>query len=46
MSCDETDNTIFGDCTFKISTANQLLLDALIKYAMMLDVVTNAEEIG
>lgn len=45
MSCNETDNAISGDCTFKISTANQMLLDALIKYAMMLDLVTNAEEI-
>lgn len=42
MTCNETDNITFGDCTFRITTANNLMLDALIKYAMMLDVITNA----
>lgn len=39
----ETDNFAFEDCTFKITTTNEMMLRALIKYSMMLDFVTNAQ---
>lgn len=40
----ETDNMKFGDCTFQITTANEIMLKALIKYSMWLDYVTAANE--
>lgn len=39
----ETDNMPFEDCSFQITTANELILNALIKYSMMLDIVTGSE---
>lgn len=41
---ENTDSMAFGDCTFQITTANEIRLKALCKYAEMLDYVTNAEE--
>ena len=40
---EQTDSMSFGDCTFQITMANEVMLKALSKYAMMLDYVTNAE---
>ena len=40
---EETDSMAFGDCTFKITTANEIMLSALSKYAMMLDYVTDSK---
>lgn len=40
----ETDNMPFGECTFQITTANELMLNALTKYSMMLDYVTKATD--
>lgn len=40
---EETDSMAFGDCTFKITTANEIMLNALSKYAMMLDYVTQSK---
>ena len=40
---EETDDMAFGDCTFKITTANEIMLNALSKYAMMLDFVTDSK---
>ena len=40
---EETDSMAFGDCTFKITTANEIMLNALSKYAMMLDYVTQSQ---
>lgn len=41
---EETDQMPFGVCNFEITTANEMLLNALIKYSMMLDVVVDAKE--
>lgn len=38
-----TDNMPFGDCTFQITTANEVRLKAMSKYAMMLDYVVDAD---
>ena len=40
---EQTDSMAFGDCTFQITTANEVMLKALTKYAMMLDYVTQAQ---
>lgn len=40
---ENTDKMAFGDCTFQITTANEIMLKALTKYAMMLDYVTQAQ---
>lgn len=42
-SKEQTDSMAFGDCTFQITTANEVMLKALTKYAMMLDYVTQAQ---
>lgn len=41
---ENTDSMACGDCTFQITTANEILLKALTKYSMMLDYVTQAGE--
>lgn len=41
---EETDKMAWGDCTFQITTPNEIMLKALTKYAMMLDYVTQAQE--
>ena len=33
----------FGDCSFEITTGNEIMLKALTKYAMMLDFITNSQ---
>lgn len=38
-----TDGMPFEECSFQITTANELILNALIKYSMMLDIVTGAQ---
>lgn len=40
----ETDLMSFGDCTFQITTANEMMLSALSKYAQYLDYTTNAAQ--
>lgn len=39
---EQTDLMSFGDCTFQITTANEMMLSALSKYAQFLDYKTNA----
>lgn len=39
---DNTDGMSFGDVSFQITTANEMMLSALITYSKMLDYVTNA----
>lgn len=41
---EETDLMSFGDCTFQITTANEMMLSALSKYAQFLDYKTNAAQ--
>lgn len=41
---EETDGMAFGDCTFKITSENEIMLSALSKYAMMLDYVTQSKD--
>ena len=38
---EHTDLMSFGDCTFQITTANEMMLSALSKYAQFLDYKTN-----
>lgn len=40
----ETDLMSFGDCSFQITTANEMMLSALSKYAQYLDYTTNAAQ--
>lgn len=40
---ENTDSMTFGDCKFQITTANEIMLKSLTKYAMMLDYVTQAQ---
>lgn len=40
-SKEQTDLMSFGDCTFQITTANEMMLSALSKYAQFLDYKTN-----
>lgn len=40
---ESTDNMPFGDTSFQITTANEMMLVALIKYSQMLDLVTGAK---
>lgn len=40
----DTDNTSFGDFKFQITTDNEIMLNALNKYSMMLDYLTYAKE--
>lgn len=41
---ENTDNMPFGDTSFQITTANEMMLVALIKYSQMLDFVTGAKD--
>lgn len=40
---ENTDSMPFGDTSFQITTANEMMLVALIKYSQMLDFVTGAK---
>lgn len=40
---DTPDICAHGECCFKISIANEVLLNAIVKYAQMLDFVCNSE---
>lgn len=41
---ENTDSMPFGDTSFQITTANEMMLVALIKYSQMLDFVTGAKD--
>ncbi len=41
---EQTDLMSFGDCSFQITTANEMMLSALSKYAQYLDYTTNAAQ--
>lgn len=41
---EQTDLMSFGDCSFQITTANEMMLSALSKYAQFLDYKTNAAQ--